>query len=176
VCNDIAIAADDTAYVSDTPNGRIFKIRPRENKLELFAQDDALKGIDGIVFSGAGQLYVNLVNTGALFRVAIDAAGRFAGLVKITSSRNLEGPDGFRRIAGDRFLLAENKGGTIDRVTIKGDQAEVQTLRDGLMSPTSAVARKGVVYAVERKVEYLRSDLYRGKDPGTFKVLAFTLP
>jgi sugar lactone lactonase YvrE len=176
VCNDIAIAADDTAYVSDTPNGRIFKVRPHENKLELFAQDDALKGIDGIVFSGAGQLYVNLVNTGALFRVAIDSAGKYAGLVKITPSRNLEGPDGFRLIAGDRFLLAENKGGTIDRVTIKGDQAEVETLRDGLMSPTSAVARKGIVYGVERKVEYLRSASYIGKDPGTFKVLAFTLP
>ena len=176
VCNDIAIAADDTAYVSDTPNGRIFKIRPNVNKLELFAQDDTLKGIDGIVFSGSGELYVNLVTTGALFRVGIDKEGKFTGLSKITPSRELEGPDGFRLITGDSFLLAENKAGTIDRVTIKGGQASVETLRGKLMSPTSAVIRDGVVYGVERKVEYLRSVFYRGRDPGTFKVMAFPLP
>jgi hypothetical protein len=176
VCNDIAIAADDTAYVSETANGRIFRIRPRVNKLELFVQDDALKGVDGIVFSGSGQLYVNLVTTGELFRVGIDKTGKFTGLTKITPSRALSGPDGFRLIQGDSFLLAENKAGTIDRVTIRGDQAAVETLRGGLMSPTSAVARQGVVYGVERKIEYVRSPEYRGKDPGTFKVLAFPLP
>jgi hypothetical protein len=176
VCNDIAIAADDTAYVSDTPNGRIFKIRPHVDKLELFAQDDALKGIDGIVFSGSGQLYVNLVTTGELFRVGIDKAGKFTGLTKITPSRTLQGPDGFRLIQGNSFLLAENKAGTIDRVTIKGDAAAVETLRDGMLSPTSAVVRQGVVYGVERKIEYVRSPEYKGKDPGTFKVLAFPLP
>ena len=176
VCNDIAIAADGTAFVSDTPNGRIFKIRPHVNKLELFAQDEQLKGIDGIVFSGVGQLYVNLVSTGALFRVGIDKTGAFSGLTKVMPSRALEGPDGFRLIAGDSFLLAENKAGTIDRVTLKGDQAMVETLRGGLMSPTSAVVRKGVVYGVERKIEYVRSPEYKGKDPGTFKVMAFALP
>ena len=129
MCNDIAIAADDTAYVSDTPNGRIFKIRPHVNKLELFAQDEQLKGIDGIVFSSSGQLYVNLVSTGLLFRVGIDKTGNFSGLTKITPSRGLEGPDGFRLLAGNSFLLAENKAGTIDRVIIKGDEAAVETLR-----------------------------------------------
>jgi sugar lactone lactonase YvrE len=176
VCNDIAIAADGTAYLSETANGRIFKIRPQVNKLELFAQDDALKGVDGIVFSGSGQLYVNLVTTGALFRVGIDKAGKFAGLTKITPSRSLEGPDGFRLIKGDSFLIAENKAGTIDRVTIHGEQAMVETLKGGLMSPTSAVAHQGVVYGVERKIEYVRNPELRGKDPGTFKVLALPLP
>lgn len=176
VCNDIAIAADDTAYVSETANGRIFRVRPHVDKLELFAQDDALKGVDGIVFSGSGKLYVNLVTTGALFRVGIDHAGKFAGLTEIKPSRSLAGPDGFRLIKGDSFLMAENKAGTIDRVTIQGNEAAVETLRGGLLSPTSAVVRKGVVYGVERKIEYVRSPEYRGKDPGTFKVLAFPLP
>lgn len=175
-CNDIAIAADDTAYVSDTPNGRIFQVRPHVDKLELFAQDDALKGIDGIVFSSSGQLYVNLVTTGLLYRVGIDKAGKFSGLTKITASRELQGPDGFRLIKGDSFLIAENKAGSIDRVTVKGDQAAVQTLRDKLATPTSAVVRQGVVYGVERKIEYVRNPELRGQDPGTFKVLAFPLP
>ena len=176
VCNDIAIAADDTAYMSETANGRIFRIRPKVDKLELFAQDDALKGVDGIVFSSSGQLYVNLVTTGLLFRVGIDKDGKYAGLTKITPSRSLEGPDGFRLIKGDSFLMTENKAGTIDRVIIKGDQATVETLRGGLMSPTSAVIRQGVVYGVERKIEYVRSLEYKFRDPGTFKVMAFPLP
>jgi len=28
VCNDITLAQDGTAYMSDTPNGRIFRVRP----------------------------------------------------------------------------------------------------------------------------------------------------
>jgi hypothetical protein len=166
ICNDIAIAKDDTAYISETMNGRIFKVRPHSDKLELFAADEALKFIDGIVFDSSGRLYVNIVTTGALFRVGIDKGGKYSGLTKITPSRALEGPDGFRPIKGDSFLIAENKAGTIDRVTIKGDEATVEMLKGGLLSPTSAVVRQGIVYGVERK----------GKDPGTFKVLAFPLP
>ena len=176
VCNDIAVAADDTAYVSDTPNGRIFAVRPKVNKLELFAQEEELKGIDGITFSASGQLYINLVTQGTLFRVGMGKDGKFAGLTAITPSRALDGPDGFRLIGKNRFLIAENKGGTIDEVIINGDEATVRTLREGLMTPTSAVFYKGTVYGVERKFQYVRDPAYQGKDPGPFNVLAFDSP
>ena len=177
MCNDIAVAADDTAYVSDTPNGRIFAVRPKVNKLELFAEGEDLKGIDGITFSGSGQLYINLVTKGTLFRVGMSTGGgAFAGLTAISPSRALDGPDGFRLIGKNRFLISENKAGTIDEVIISGDKAAVRTLREGLMTPTSAVFYKGTVYGVERKFQYVRDPAYQGKDPGPFNVLAFGYP
>jgi outer membrane protein assembly factor BamB len=59
VCNDVTLAKDGSAYISDTPNGRILRVRPQTKSLELFAQDEQLTGIDGIVFSGDGTLYAN---------------------------------------------------------------------------------------------------------------------
>ncbi len=38
-CNDIAVDNDGTAYATDTPNGRIFRVKPGASTLELFMQD-----------------------------------------------------------------------------------------------------------------------------------------
>ena len=101
------------------PNGRVFKLAKGAKAVELFAQDDKLKGIDGIVFAGNGTLYVNIVSRGALVRVDRKADKSFAGLTELTLSEPVKGPDGFRLIAGNRFVLAEGTSGRIDEVTIK---------------------------------------------------------
>jgi hypothetical protein len=176
VCNDITLAKDGTAYVSDTPNGRIFKVPHGTNTLELFMQDDRLKGVDGIVFSGDGKLYVNLVTNNTLWRIGMTGDGKPDGLTPITPSQPVDGPDGFRLVAGNRFVLEENRSGRLDEVTISGDTAAITVLKDGLMTPTSAVAFKHTIYAVERKFDYVKKPELKGKDPGPFKVLALPLP
>jgi sugar lactone lactonase YvrE len=176
VCNDITIAKDGTAYVSDTPNGRIFKVRRGSNSLELFAEDERLKGIDGIVFSGDGTLYANLVTKNTLWRIGIGKDGKAEGISQIAPSQALDGPDGFRLVRGNRFLLEENRSGRLDEIDITGDKATIKVLKDGLMTPTAAIAVKQTIYAVERKIDYLRKPELKGQDPGTFKVLALPLP
>jgi hypothetical protein len=174
-CNDVAIASDGTAYATDTPNGRIFKVAPGSKTLELYAQDDKLKGIDGIVFSGNGTLYVNIVTRGALVRIDRKADGSFAGLTELTLSEPVKGPDGFRLIEGNRFLLAEGQGGRIDEVVIDGNAAQIEVLKSGLDSPPGVTRVGNTAYAVEGKIGFLIDPKLKGQDPGAFKALAIPL-
>jgi len=174
-CNDIAIDSDGTAYATDTPNGRIFKLVKGAKALELYAQDDKLKGIDGIAFGGDGTLYVNIVSRGALVRVDRKTDKSFAGLTELTLSEPVKGPDGFRPIAGNRFLLAEGTGGRIDEVTIDGDTAQIKVLREGMSSPPGVTLVGTTAFAVEGKIGYLMDPKLKGQDPGVFKASAIPL-
>jgi sugar lactone lactonase YvrE len=176
VCNDITLSKDDTAYVSDTPNGRIYTVKRGSASLELFAEDARLKGIDGIVFSGDGTLYVNSVTTNKLWRVGIGKDGKAGPITELKVSQPLQGADGFRLIGGNRFLLAENGDGQVDEVDVAGETATVKVLKDGLMTPTSAIRVGRTIYAVERKIDYVRKPELKGQDPGPFTVRAMPLP
>jgi hypothetical protein len=169
-CNDIAIAKDGSAYATDTPNGRIFKVAPGSKTLELFLQDDKLKGIDGIAFSGDWTMYANIVTRGALVRI-----GKDKSITELTLSEPVKGPDGMRLIEGNRFLLAEGQGGRVDEVTVSGDNATIRVLKDGLNSPPGVTLVGKTVYAIEGKITYLFDPKLKGQDPGQFKALAIPL-
>ena len=175
VCNDITIARNGTAYVSDTPNGRIFKLTRGARSLELFAQDDRLKGIDGLVLSGDETLYVTIVPRGQWLRVEREKNGSLGKIVELTTSAPLAAPDGFRLIRDRKFLLAEGNGGRIDEVTIDGDHAEINVLRDGLISPPAVTLVGKTAYALEGKIGYLVDPKLKGQDPGPFVVHAVPL-
>jgi sugar lactone lactonase YvrE len=169
-CNDITIANDGTAYVSDTPNGRIFTVRPGAKDLELFAEDPRLKGIDGIVLGGDGTLYANIVTKGQLVRIDRGKDGKFSGVTELKLSQPVAGPDGFRLISGKRFLLAEGNSGKVDEVTIDGDNATVRPLKEGLASPPGVTMAGKAAYAIEGKITYLIDPKLKGQEPGPFWV------
>jgi len=75
VCNDFTLGPDKALYVTDTSNGRIYKLPAGASTAALFAEDRSLNGIDGITFLN-GTLYVNNVRSNKLFRIPIDAAGK----------------------------------------------------------------------------------------------------
>jgi sugar lactone lactonase YvrE len=175
-CNDITIAKDGAAYASDTPNGRIFTLKRGAKELELFAQDDRLKGIDGIVFSGDGTLYANIVTKGQMVRIDRDKDGKFSGVTQLQLSQPVAGPDGLRLISGHRFLQAEGNSGKITEVTIEGDKATIKVLKDGLMSPPGVTAVGKTAYAIEGKITYLIDPKLKGQEPGQFLVHAIPLP
>ena len=175
-CNDITIGRDGAAYASDTPNGRIFVLKPHAKSLELFAEDPKLlKGIDGVVFSGDGVLYANIVSRGQLVRIDRAKNGKFAGVTELKLSQPVAGPDGFRLISGHRFLLAEGNSGKIDEVSIKGDEAAVTTLKEGLVSPPGVTNVGGTAYAIEGKIVYLIDPKLKGQSPGPFFARAIPL-
>src|SRR5690606_33219442 len=122
-CNDIAVRQDGSVFATDTPNGRIFKLPPGADALELYGEDRSLVGVDGIAFAEDGTLYVNNVRTNELLRVDTDRRGEMTGLTKLSVSHELGGPDGFRHIEGNRFLQAEGNIGRVSIVTIEGDTA-----------------------------------------------------
>jgi hypothetical protein len=175
VCNDVTIAHDGAAYVSDTPNGRILKLARGSKELTVFALDERLKGIDGIVLSADEVLYVNNVQKGQLLRVDRTKDGHAGEITQLTTSLPLGGPDGFRLIRGRTFLLAEGTSGRIDEVTIEGNRAEIKVLTEGLLSPPGVTLVGRTAYAIEGKIGYLIDSRLKGQDPGAFIVHAIPL-
>jgi sugar lactone lactonase YvrE len=135
LCNDFVIGPDKALYVSDTLGSRIFRLKPGASEPELLIEDRTLDGIDGITFLD-GELYVNNVISNNLYRVPLDQAGKAGAPVQIWPDRPIKGPDGMRAHNG-KLYLAENKNGRASVITVKGDQASVVTVLDGLTQPTA---------------------------------------
>jgi sugar lactone lactonase YvrE len=130
-CNDIAVATDGAAYVSESYRGRVHRLRPGAGALELWASDSAMNVIDGLAFLEDGALYVNTFNTGRLFRIPMNADGSAGALVPIATSLPLVRPDGLRT-AGPRTLIQTEQQGRVAELIVDGNRAEVRVLRDGL--------------------------------------------
>jgi sugar lactone lactonase YvrE len=175
-CNDIAIAKDGSAYASDTPGGRVLRLPKGGKALEVVVSDDRLKGIDGLDFGADGALYWNNVQKNELWRTTLPQPGRPAQFTRLMASDKMGGPDGLRHIGGNRFLQAEGTSGRATLVTVKGDEARIQVLRDGLNSSPGITLIGSTVYVVEGKIQYMFNPDLRGKDPGPFKAIAIPLP
>src|SRR6201996_9014883 len=132
-CNDFSLGPDKALYISDTSNSKIYKLPAGASAAQLFLEDRALYGIDGITFLD-GTLYVNNVFSNNLYRIPVDAAGKAGSPVDIWMDQPIQGPDGSRAVNG-KLLLAENGSGKIDIVTVNGDKATVTTIKDGLKTP-----------------------------------------
>lgn len=134
-CNDITVAPDHTAYFTDTPNGRIYRLAPGAQTPELWLEDRALLGVDGITMLN-GTIYVNNVYSNNLYRIPMDTAGKAGAPEDLWVSQSIKGPDGMRAANGKLFL-AENRSGKVDVVTIDGDKALITTLKDGFEGSTA---------------------------------------
>jgi sugar lactone lactonase YvrE len=175
-CNDIAIGADGAAYATDTPGGRILKLARNGTALEVVASHQSLRGIDGIAFGSGGEMYINNVQRHELWRVGLTADPAAPQLTLLTASRKMEGPDSLRPVGGNRFLQAEGPGGRVTLVTIAGDSATIEVLRDGLQSTPGATLVGNTVYTIEGKINYLIDAQLRGQDPGEFRAIAIPMP
>src|SRR5450631_3183099 len=147
-CNDMSIGPDKALYFSDTANSRIYKLAAGATAAELFLEDRALYGIDGITFLD-GALYVNNVFSNNLYRIPVDAAGKAGQPVDIWMDQPVKGPDGMRAVKG-KLLVAENGSGKIDVITVNGDKASVMVIKDGLKTPTAVEPAGDVIWIAER--------------------------
>ncbi len=106
-CNDIAVAANGTAYVTDTRQNTLLMLKPGAHDFEVAAKDPLLAGADGLAFGEKKILFVNCVTTGKLLRVTLGPDGKSTGIVELKLSRPLSRPDGMRAVGKNRILLAE---------------------------------------------------------------------
>jgi hypothetical protein len=74
-CNDLSIGPDKALYITDTANGKIYRLAPGAQAADLYLQHRLLMGVDGITFLD-GTLYVNNVVFNKLYRIPVDAAGK----------------------------------------------------------------------------------------------------
>jgi sugar lactone lactonase YvrE len=147
-CNDFSIGRDKALYITDTANGKIYKLPGGASTAELFLEDRALDGVDGITFLG-GTLYVNNVRSNKLYRIPVDAAGKGGQPVEISLDQPVKGPDGMRAAHG-KLLLAENGSGIISVITVNGDKASVTVIKDGFKTPTGVEPAGDTIWVAER--------------------------
>jgi sugar lactone lactonase YvrE len=147
-CNDFSVGPDKALYISDTGNGKIYKLAAGASTAELFLEDTtALRGIDGLTFLG-GTLYVNNVITSKIYRIPV-ASGKAGTPVEITLDQPIKGPDGMRAANG-KIFVAENGSGKISVLTINGDKATVAVIKEGLKTPTAVEPAGDTLWIAER--------------------------
>ncbi len=154
-CNDFSIGPDKALYISDTANGKIYRLAAGATAAELYLQHQTLVGIDGITFLD-GTLYVNNVIYNKLYRIPVDAAGKPQKPVDIWMDQPVKGPDGMRASNG-KLYVAENGSGQIAAITVNGDKASVTVLKDGLKTPTGIESAGDVLWFTERATGMVES-------------------
>lgn len=147
VCNDFAFGPDRALYITDTANAKIYRLAAGSSTPELFIENPALRGIDGITFLN-GTLYVNSVFANKIFRIPV-TGGKAGTPVEITLDQPIKGPDGMRSANG-RLFVAENGAGKISAIKIDGDKGTVTVLKDGLQTPTGIQPAGDTLWFTER--------------------------
>ena len=174
-CNDIAVAANGTAYISDTGQAAVYLLRPSAAALETAASDPLLKGVDGIAFGEHSALYVNSYDDGTFLRIDLGGDGKSTKITNLKLSRHLDRPDALRSLGKNRFLQAENSG-DMTIVTITGDTAKIDTIKSGLESTPAVTAARGMAWIAEGKLNYMDDPKLKDKNPDPFKLYAVPLP
>jgi hypothetical protein len=178
LCNDIAVGSDGTAYISDSLNPVVYSLKPGGTALEAWSTDAALApakdgvGLDGIAVGADGNLYVTTFIPAKLFRIAVKD-GKAGVVTELKPSRAIDHADAMRAF-GDGFLLIEGAG-RLDKVTVKGDEATVETIKDGLAEPVSVTQVGNTGWIAEGKLSYIIGE-NKGKDPGPFELKPVALP
>ena len=175
LCNDIATGADGTAYVTDSRNMEVLRLKPHAKALEKWLGDGAFgpKGgiIDGISVL-SNRVLVNTLLTNKLFSVPIERGGKAGTAVEVKLDRAIDRPDGMRS-HDDSLLLVESGGvGRLSRVDLTGDTGKVTTLQEGFPGgPVAATVVGADVYVLEAQLAVMRSN----GTPTPFHALAFPL-
>ncbi|SDT34291.1 hypothetical protein [Bradyrhizobium canariense] len=178
LCNDIVVGSDGTAYVSDSFTPIVYNLKPGGDALEVWATDPMLApakdgvGLDGIAIGSDGNLYVTTYVPAKLFRIAAKD-GKAGAVTELKPSRPLDHADAMRAF-GDSFLLIEGNG-KLDKITVKGDEANVETIKDGFAEPVSVTQIGDTGWVAEGKLSYIIGD-NKGKDPGPFEIKPVALP
>ncbi len=175
LCNDIAVAPDGTAYVTDTFGGAVDMLKPGAQALEVAAKDPLLAGADGLAFGNKTTLYVNSVTANKILRVDLGPDGKSKNITDLKLPRKLDRPDGMRAVGKGRFLLAENSG-KMSLVKFEGDNVTLTTLKEVTASTPAVTATRGMAWVAEGKLNYMQDPTMKDKDPGTFKMYAVPLP
>lgn len=166
LCNDIAIAPDGTVYATDTTGGRVLRLKKDATTMDEWSKDSKFNGLDGIALGDDHTIYVNNFFAGTLLRIPIGSDGAAGTVTEIKTSQPITRPDGMRSIGPNTFLLIE--GGKLDRVTISGDTAEIDVLKDGFNGVT-AVTRTG-------NIAWVLAGKMNPNAPGPAKVYVVPLP
>jgi sugar lactone lactonase YvrE len=181
LCNDIAVGADATVYVTDSLAGHVLRLKPGAKAFEVWAHDPRwdVKGaqLDGIAVLGDGSVYANIFEGDGLYRISVSADGSAGPITKLQTSHSLYHADGMRAFGPDKLLMVEGETrGTLDLVTVTGDAAKVDTIKGGFEGPVAVAQVKDMAYVLDVPLKYLFDPNMKSRTPPPFKAAAVKLP
>lgn len=166
ICNDMVLGPDGSLYISNTAQPQIFRLKSGGSQMEVWAQDERLKGgLDGLAFGPDGALYANTFMSGELFRLEVKS-GAVGKIEKIETPRPLKLPDALKA-DGDGFLMVEG-GGPLSRVTIADGKATLTTIKE-FAGPTGLARVGDVVWVAEGQIVNLVDPSLKGQMPKSFQ-------
>jgi streptogramin lyase len=177
-CNDIAVDKDGAVYVTNSTQPQILKLDKAAQTLSVWISDPSFDpppnglSLDGIALGADGDLYVDTFTEAKLFRIDVKD-GKPGTISRIAPSQPLALTDALRPLGGDAFLLIEG-GGKLDRVLFDGNDATIDTVKDGLNGPTSVAQVGDTLWVSEGQLRHLFE-----KDPKPqlpFRLVAVTMP
>ena len=169
------------AYVTDSFAGNILRLKPGAKEFEVWASDPrwAVPGkaqLDGIAKLADGSIYANIFEGDGLYRVAMNADGSAGTITKLQTSRPLYHSDGLRAFGPNKLIMVEGETkGDLDLVTVDGDNAKIETIKDGFDGPVSLAQVGDQIYVLDVPLRYLLGpEAKEKKAPPPFK--ASTVP
>ncbi len=180
LCNDIVIGADGSAYVTDSWQPHVLRLKPGAKQFEIWATDDRFTvkngaGLDGIAFGGDGNIYVNLYNGNKLFRIDVNQDGSAGKVTELQPSQPIALCDGLRKFGNSQLLMIEGTG-NLDIITPEGDKAKVQVVKDGFRTPVSVVQVGNIGWVLEGQLTSLFDPKKNGPPQLPFRVYPVRLP
>lgn len=160
-CNDIAVDVQGNAYVTDTSNMEVVRLKKGAKALEVWAGNGAFgaKGgvLDGIAVLG-NRVLVNTLITSKLWAIPIAKGGAAGTVTEVKGDRVVERPDGMRSFGKNSLLIAEGgSGGKLARVDVNGDAGKVTTVKEGYADGPVAVTVVGTTaYVLEGQLSAMR--------------------
>ena len=112
--------------------------------------------MDGISILGH-YIYVNTLNTGKIFGVALGADARAGAVTEVKLDRAIERPDGMRAHGGNILLVESGGPGRLSLLKIGGDNGRLTTLKEGYPDgPVSVTTVGATAYVLEAQLKALR--------------------
>jgi sugar lactone lactonase YvrE len=152
--NDVAIAPDGTAYVTDTLAGLVYEVEP-DGDSSVLVEDPALAarggfGANGIVYRG-GKLVIGNYSDGSLWTVDVDDPGT---VERVATDADLTGVDGLtwdgRTLVAVTNTLGGNGANAVHRLRLDRDldEADELAVQAAPEQATTAAAAGCAVYTV----------------------------
>lgn len=147
--NDVAVAADGTAYVTDSFSDRVYRVGPdyQASVLHRFEPGEGGLLLNGIAHHPAGFLLVADTTSGDLFRVPVDDP---AAIARVQLPEPMSGVDGIVWQAEDRLAVVSNSD---NRVVLLASEdgwasARIAGIATFDLQATTAAVVDGDVYVV----------------------------
>ena len=180
LCNDIVVASDGTAYITDSFAGHVLRLKPGAKEFEVWAHDPRWDvadkpELDGLAILPDGAIYANIFEGDGLYRIPVNSDGSPGKITKLQTSRPLYHSDGLRAFGNKLIMVEGETKGNLDLVTVDGDNANIETIKGGFDGPVSLAQVGDQIYVLDVPLRYLLGPEAKDKKaPPAFK--ASTVP